>query len=155
MKLKFPCLEYLCSNKLKAYKIKSSTYILIMISGQMLSYLDRCSDKVASNTKGNWFNPKTNCVNLRILILSFLYISKPKELKGILFWFFYSDLEKDFLVVWTKTNRFKLFRTKMCHRRFCRLGLVSKELLREEEYFVALADTSYTTLTSVVSGSSR
>lgn len=118
----------------------------------MLSYLDRCSDKVASNTKGNWFNPKTNCVDLRILILSFC-ISLSQRAS-------YSDF---FILIWRKTfwlseqRQIDLnwFRTKMSHRRFCRLGLVFKELLREEEYFVALADTSYATLTSVVSGSSR
>ena len=46
----------------------------------MLSYLDRCSRKVASNTKGDWFNPNTNLVNLRVSILSFrISLSQRKQ----------------------------------------------------------------------------
>ena len=49
----------------------------------MLSYLDRRSRKVASNTKGDWFNPSTN--KSKDFNSLFLYISKPKEAKGISF----------------------------------------------------------------------
>ena len=145
------------SSRLKPPKIKCSTYILIIISftisGKMLLFLDRCSRKVASNTKEDWFNPEANRVNLRISILSFCISLKPKEasnsLSLILIW------RRTF---WISTQRqigLNWFRTIMSHRRCYSLGPVSRQSMREGKPFVALCDAPYTTLTLLVSASSR
>ena len=122
----------------------------------MLSYLDRYSRSWDwFNTKGEWFNPKTNRVNLRVSILSFCISQSQRKRRTsrsdslILTW------REAFWISAQRQIGLNRFCTRMSHRRFCSLGPVPNQLLREEESFVALADTSYTTLTLVVSASTR